>query len=119
MDKATVALSATEDNAAAIRELGRELKRRTSNRFIYGKRTSDGTSFGKIESDGTVCVLVFLPGTSQREIRYGSQVMWAFPLPALILLPKGNEELLIYHASGTLASAVVFGGNTQKSDVII
>lgn len=113
MDKATVALSATEDNAAAIRELGRELKRRTTNKYIVGTRISSGISFGNIESDGTVFVIVMATGTTKRDVYYCDKLIWSSPLPAFLLLPKGSGEL---QARGTVsAAAVVFGAETQKN----
>lgn len=129
MDKITTALTATEDNAAAIRALGNKLReqaednkaamtdmttlinKRTTNRFIAGKSlTSSIITFGGLDSDGELCVLLAFEDTAKRVITFCNKTIATTKSPALLVLPKGNGRLSI--EAPMPAYALVFGART-------
>ena len=96
MDKASVALSATEDNAAAIRELNKKLNSRAECRLIVGKTTGTSATFGKVTSDGNTAVIVTFAGSSTTiNLYFRNELINTSPSPLLAVLPKGSGELRV------------------------
>lgn len=112
MDKASVALSATEDNAAAIRELNKKLTaaenkiaainelnallmERTACRFVVGTVSGGMTSFGNITSKGNTAVVVVYASTAAAYLLFNGKSVSYSASPLLGVLPEGSGELQI------------------------
>lgn len=108
MDKINIALSATEDNAAAIRELSKSLARRTKCRLVSGTAANGSTSFGQITSDGNVGVVITFPGTSV-TLTFGGATIATGTSPIIAVLPAGTGEAKLAAAVQN-ASALIIGG---------
>lgn len=108
MDKASVALSATEDNAAAIRELNKKLQSRTACRLVVGKSSGSYTTFGTITSSGNTAVIVVFGGTATNiRLLMDGEIINISPSPIVAVLPKGSGELKITGAR--TANALIIG----------
>lgn len=107
MDKTTIALAATEDNAAAIRELTKRIARKTSLRIVESHINDENkTSFGNVTSDGTTGVLVRFAGAATALVFCGNVVINTGS-PILTLLPAGSGELMMI--SNKPAAALIIG----------
>ena len=121
MDKVDTALTATEDNAAAIRALNNKLREHIGNvgpvsgeskigsvTFVVGLQVaSDGSvTFGKIKSDGNVCAVIAFDSLAKRAVAYDKKTLVTTATPAIVRLPKGDAELSV--ANVTMASAMLF-----------
>ena len=104
MDKIETALTATEDNAAAIRALNNKLNaqaemidrlvERSSNTVIYGAASDVGATLGEVESDGTRCALILFNDGDKRKIIFCKTAISTTSSPVLIRLPAGRGELM-------------------------
>ena len=109
MDKASVALAATEDNAAAIRELSKQFARKTSCRLLDSKLNDEKyASFGNVTSDGSVGVVVKFSGTSTALVFCGNIVNTGVS-PIIAVLPAGSGELML--GAARAANALIIGGS--------
>lgn len=91
MDRVTVALSATEDNAAAIRDLNKALAQRTTCRYIVAT-IGDGTSFGEVTSSGKMGAVVTFSGATAVLNFCGERVAISSS-PIVAVIPAGRGEL--------------------------
>lgn len=108
MDKVSVALAATEDNAAAIRELSKQLARKTACRIIQSQLNDDGvSSFGNVTSDGSVGVIIKFAG-STITLEFCDQIVVSGTSPMFAVLPAGSGELKFNMVRA--ASALLIGG---------
>ena len=108
MDKINVALSATEDNAAAIRELNKTLLRRTKCRLVAGTAANGVTSFGQVASDGGVGVVITFSGASA-TLMFGNVTVISATSPIIAVLPAGTAEVKLSSAQQS-SSALIIGG---------
>lgn len=122
MDKIETALTATEDNAAAIRALNNKLNaqaeaierlaEQTSNTVVYGKAVDGGFTFGHVESDGSRCALIIINETTKRLVYFCRTGVTNGQSPILVRLPAGSGDLTVSTSSATQARAVIFAPNT-------
>lgn len=133
MDKIETALTATEDNAAAIRALSNRLREqtektdaaieelstllnnktenlssklelRTNNKLITGANVGGlMLSFGTVDSDGSVCALLIFNTTNACNIIYSAKVIASLKSPALVILPRGSGKLTVQSATSGYA----------------
>lgn len=108
MDKITVALSAAEDNAAALRELAKTVARRTSCSVLGGASVNGKTSFGTVASDGKACVIAAFSGASA-TLKFCGNAVSTSESPVLAVLPSGMGALEL-DGVRTQARALVIGG---------
>lgn len=96
MDRITVALSATEDNAAAIRELGKALAKQASCKFLLGTTDEDGstTKFGQVVSNGNALAIITFSGSSVAVGFCGRRITLSSS-PVMVFLPAGSGELML------------------------
>ena len=107
MDKINIALAATEDNAAAIRELNKALVRRCACEVIGGTY-GDTTTFGTVTSNGSLGAVVSFSGDSA-TLKFGDDVLASGQSPLLAVLPAGTKELKL-SALRMGATALIIGG---------
>ena len=108
MDKTTIALAATEDNAAAIRELSKQVARcKTGCRLVDGTSVNGVTSFGNVTSDGGVGVFVKFVGTAV-TLRFCGKDVLTSTAPLIAVLPSGSGELTLN--VNRAAGALIIGG---------
>lgn len=97
MDKIETALTATEDNAAAIRALNKKIDRLAdglTNKVIYGVANDAGATFGELESDGTRCALIIFGETVKRKAIF-CKVSCAYSYsPMFVKIPAGRGEFM-------------------------
>lgn len=120
MDKIETALTATEDNAAAIRALNNKLREHIGNvgsvsgelkvdsvTLIAGSQVSSNGSvtFGNVKSDGNVCAVIAFDNTARRPVVFNNTLLGTTATPAIVMLPKGEGELFV--ASVTAATALL------------
>ena len=117
MDKATTALIATEDNAAAIRalssslrELKEELNSRTTNKLLIGIQVTNLNFFGIVTSDGTLCVIVIFDEATKRTLSFRGKSLGAMNSPAVYILPEGTGNLTL--SGPGAAKAILLAGST-------
>ncbi|MDE5592761.1 MAG: hypothetical protein K2I75_02390 [Clostridiales bacterium] len=122
MDKIDAALTATEDNAAAIRALNAKLNaqaeaierlaERSRDMVISGKADNGVFTFGQIESDGSRPILIVFNETSKRAVYFNKIAVSNGTSPILTWLPAGSGELVLKTSTATLARAVIFARDT-------
>lgn len=126
MDKATTALMATEDNAAAIRALGNSLRSqidknteaieelKNADAAPHRMLTSDTNllvnTFGTIKSDGTLGVIMFFEGTDARTVMFCNKLVGDLTSPAMFVLPEGEGNLIVMGRDH--AQALFLSGST-------
>lgn len=107
MDKIAMALSAAEDNAAAVRELGKTLERRVGCTLLFGT-TGEATSFGNVYSSGRSGIVVTFTGGAATLTFCGDNVVTSQSSPIIAVLPAGNGELKLTSARQS-ARALIIG----------
>lgn len=120
MDKVETALTATEDNAAAIRALNNKLNAQAEklerlvessrNTVIYSAAHPFGSTFGEVESDGNRCVLFLFNDETKCRIIFCGKPLINTTSPILMKLPEGRGELIT--TATTQARVVIFAPNT-------
>lgn len=115
MDKIDAALTATEDNAAAIRALNKkveQLAERSCDTLIFGKADNGGFTFGEIESDGGRPILIEFNETARRTVYFRKIAITNGTSPILTRLPAGKGELVLMPCAAQHARAVIFARNS-------
>ncbi|MDE5562000.1 MAG: hypothetical protein K2K13_03680 [Clostridiales bacterium] len=120
MDKIEAALTATEDNAAAIRVLSNKLSeqaekldkiaQRSQGMFMVGTAISSGITFGELESDGTRCVMISFNENVKQKVYFCRKAISSGYSPILVRLPEGRGELTT--TASTTVRAFVFALDT-------
>lgn len=109
MEKINIALSAIEDNAAAIRELNKKLIKRTASRVVIGVPGKNGMSFGQVTSDGNVAVIVSYSVTGAIPLYFCDEEIIESTPPLFAVLPVGTGELRL-KTNPRFAYAMILGG---------
>lgn len=126
MDKIETALTATEDNAAAIRALANRLNAQekqiqqlsaglTTN-IVYAKTITGGASFGKVKSNGKRFALIVFNTADKVKAYFGGAQVGNSYSPILARLPVGTFELAVTTAPP--AYAVIFGQNSVYNNAL-
>ena len=93
MDKATVALAATEDNAAAIAKLQKAMAKRVSIRAALGVVEGRYSILGEVNSDGIVMVIASVPYTGACSLLFDGELIRKDKTPLFAIIPKGKGVL--------------------------
>ena len=125
MDKATTALIATEDNAAAIRALAKSLREQIDKNTEAIEQLKAGvggaphrlltsavnlvvSTFGNLTSDGTQGVIMTFDETSKRTITFAGKSVGTLASPAMFVLPEGKGSLTV-SGTGTVKALFLSG----------
>lgn len=93
MDKATVALAATEDNAAAIAKLQKAVAKGFGCRAVKGVVEANYSKLGEVTSDGRVAVIAAIPATTKCLVFFNDELVRVDKTPVIAILPPGKGEL--------------------------
>ncbi len=94
MDKATVALAATEDNAAAIAKLQKTVGK-IGCRAVNGVVEGTFSKLGEVTSDGKVVVIAVVPAGGASLIYFNGELLRKDKTPLFTILPAGTGELTV------------------------
>ena len=95
MDKATVALAATEDNAAAIAKLQKAVANKFSCRAVNGVVEGTFSKLGEVTSDGKVVIIVAIPSNMASSIFFNGELLRRDKTPLFTIIPAGTGELTV------------------------